>query len=338
MAVTLADIAARSGLSTFTVSNVLGTRPHLFKPETRERVWAAARELGYRPNSAAKAIATGRFNCISLLMSPMPNRSSLNSEAMRGVHDVVAERGNHLNITWLPDELLTSSTFIPKILKETMADGLLINYFQEIPKALVGLVDVNRIPSIWINSKQGGDCVCPADVAGAEMATRRFIEQGHRDIVLLDCSTSTHYSAVDRATGYANAMTSASLKPRLVRAAETVPLPDRTAYIRAWLAREPVPTAILCYSETSAHPLMMALCAQGLRVPQDVSVMTFHYSPADSTGIAIDTVIVPDVEVARRGAQMLMKKIEEPKVRLPEQTVSCGFAEGVTCAPPRADR
>jgi DNA-binding LacI/PurR family transcriptional regulator len=158
-----------------------------------------------------------------------------------------------------------------------------------------------------------------------------LLERGHRDIAFLDCSASVHYSALDRARGYADTMVSAGLRPRVVRAQTTVPLTDRLAFIRAWLGREVVPTAVLCYSETTAQPLMMALTSLGHRVPADVSVLTFHYAPADITGVAVDTMVVPDVEVGRRGAQMLFKKIASPDVRLPAQTVQCAYAPGATC-------
>src|SRR4051794_38416822 len=93
MAVTVKDVAEYTGLSVPTVVQVLGSRAHLFRPETRERVLKAAEKLGYRPNSSAKAMRKGRFGAIGLLTS---------ANANAGVDDV------HAKTMWaMLDELLT---------------------------------------------------------------------------------------------------------------------------------------------------------------------------------------------------------------------------------------
>ena len=69
MAVTLKRIAEHCGLSPQTVGAVLGGKGQLFRPKTIAAVEAAARELGYRPNSAAKAMRSGRFGCAALRSS-----------------------------------------------------------------------------------------------------------------------------------------------------------------------------------------------------------------------------------------------------------------------------
>ena len=66
---TIREIAAELNLSHTTVSRVLNTRnEQTISPATRERVWAAARHMGYRPHAAARALATGRSQIVALLM------------------------------------------------------------------------------------------------------------------------------------------------------------------------------------------------------------------------------------------------------------------------------
>ena len=62
MVATFQDITRLSGLSQPTVSQILNNKGQLYRPETRQRVLAAAHKLGYRPNSAARSLVSGRFD------------------------------------------------------------------------------------------------------------------------------------------------------------------------------------------------------------------------------------------------------------------------------------
>ena len=141
------QIAEHLGLSLPTVSQVLNNRGQL-RPETRRRVLRAAVKLGYRPNTAAKAISTGRFNCIALLLGADPLSGYLNRDMIEGIHDALADRNMHLTITKLPDQKLTDDGYVPKMLRESMADGMLINYKANIPPGMVELIEEDRLPAI----------------------------------------------------------------------------------------------------------------------------------------------------------------------------------------------
>jgi DNA-binding LacI/PurR family transcriptional regulator len=336
MAITIKQVAAESGLSLMTVSYILNDKGHSFRPETRDRVLKAARKLGYRPNASARATRSGRFGCISLLMSTMPNRSAAFSIMMRSIHDRLAVHRLNLSLSWFDDEWLTSSACVPKILTEMMSDGLLINYFQQIPPALVELIGSNRIPSVWLNSRQGADCVCPDDLDAGARATQRLMEAGHRSISFVDCSASGHYSMGERYEGYARAMATAGLRPDLLRERTAIPMADRFDYLRAWLGRNGMPTGAVCYSDTTAGPLHAAALSLGLRVPDDLSIVTFAGSPAESSGFPLDTFVVPEGEVGSASVEMLIQKIADPLLRLPERSLAFAFAAGRSVAAPRA--
>src|SRR5688572_22740219 len=67
--VTIREIAESTGLSIPTVGNVLGRAAHRYSQQTRERVLKAAADMGYVPNSSARAIRRGRFDCAALVLS-----------------------------------------------------------------------------------------------------------------------------------------------------------------------------------------------------------------------------------------------------------------------------
>ena len=223
MTVTLKRIAEHCGLSLQTVGAVLGSRAHLFRPETRERVLRAAAQLGYRRNSAAKAMRSGRFACAALVLSDNPWRSTLFREQVAGMDHALTAAGMHLAHALIPEHDLREHGRVPKILGELMADGLLINYTTGIPPALDRVMAKHHLPAIWMNVRRDRDCVHPDDEGAGRLATEHLLALGHRRIAYVDYCHATgqpdqHYSAADRQTGYAAAMRAAGLAPRVIAA------------------------------------------------------------------------------------------------------------------------
>ena len=92
--------------------------------KTAEKIRAAARELGYRPNAAARATATGRFGAVTLVLSTTGNRSTLPGELLGGIHDALDRAGKHLITATLDDdERLTDPHSMPRLLTEACSDG-----------------------------------------------------------------------------------------------------------------------------------------------------------------------------------------------------------------------
>ena len=334
MAVTLKQVAASAGVSQPAVSNILGAKAHLYRPETRERVLRAAREMGYRANAAARATATGRFGSVALLLSTVPHRSSLSGPLVEGIHDGLAERDLHLTLARLPDEKLTDRGYVPKILQQCLADGLLINYFDQIPPALVELIGAHGVPAVWMNSRQDANCVCPDDEDAARRATRRLLGLGHERVAFANYSGDTHHSAAARYAGYADAMRVAGRVPRSIR--EVTPRSERIGASLQWLdvPAEERPTAVVAYSGTSAWPIREAAAALGLSVPADLSLVTFEDHPSDEIGVRLDTMVVPEREMGRVAVEMLLARIDEPGRSLPSRVLPFTHAAGDTVAPP----
>ncbi len=344
------DIAERAGVSMPTVSHVLGSRAYKYPQATQDRVFAAAQELGYRPHGSARAMRSGRFGCIALLLSTHPNHSSLFTQFLNGVQDGLAEHDLHLLLAKLPDEKLTDERFVPKVLRELSADGLLINYTHDIPERLMTLIRQNSLPSVWVNSKQEADGVRPDDFTAARTATEQFLALGHKRITYLDYPWSDHYSALDRYRGYETAMQAAGCMPCRVES-EEVPTPPGTvgraqseaeqrsvqvwaAQCRALLSAPERPTAVIGYGDIAVEPMLSAAIALGLRVPKDLSLATFDDHVPFNTGLPITTWLVPEYTMGLAAVEMLLRKIEEPTCALPTRALPFEFDAGVTSAPP----
>jgi DNA-binding LacI/PurR family transcriptional regulator len=152
MATTLKDIAARTGLSLPTVSHIMSERGGAYREETRQRVWAAAAQLGYRPNVSARAVRSGRYGNLILLMSPDPERSGLFPPLANGILDALDAHRQHLTISRLPDEQLTDEHFLPSVLRTWMGGrvvgrDLSLITFSDAPVSLTGLaLDTYVVP------------------------------------------------------------------------------------------------------------------------------------------------------------------------------------------------
>lgn len=337
--VTMQDIAARAGVAKSTVSHVLNGRETAMRisEDTRKRVMQMADEMGYRRNGSALAMSSGRFNCAALLTSTHTLRSYVPQDLMSGIHDALGSHGMQLNVSMLSDDKLTDSEFMPQILREWLVDGLLIDYIVDIPQRLVQMIERHQIPAVWINNKCSSDGVFPNDQEAGRLATEHLILQGHRNIIYVDYSHGRqlelmHYSARDREAGYREAMEAAGLMAVVKREENPVPVKDRMALTQSWLSAPDRPTAVLAYYY---EYIMLAAMTMGLRVPQDLSLLSFGPPAMNFVGIPITGLIEPNFAVGTKAVSMLLEKLKNPGRALPSESVSFGFQEGMTCAPPK---
>jgi DNA-binding LacI/PurR family transcriptional regulator len=347
MAVTLRQVATQSGMSVQTVSDVLGERAHLFRAETRARVVEAARKLGYRPNTFAQAMRRGRFGGISLLLSNDSRRSHMPTGLLDGIQDVLSPNDLHLNLACFPDEKLTSEGFVPKILRQLMSDGLLVNYTDHIPAKMIDLVEQCQIPAMWLNTQRDEGVIYPDDAAAARYATEELLKRGHTRVAYVNYSydpdqDSPHYSVAARYENYAKAMTDAGLTPQAVwgnraLAEWRVAPSERIRLAAEWLRQPDRPTAVVTYSPYTATPLFLAATTVcGLAVPRDLSIITFTDVATGELGIPIAAMLLPEREIGRAAVTSLLQKIESPGLRLPPLAIPFKFDPGNTLGAPSA--
>ncbi len=339
MAATIKDIAISVGLSHQAVSYALRGSPKVAEA-TRQRVFLAAKDLGYRPNTTARAIRSGRHRSIGLLLSTVSKRSYLPIQLIGGLDTEAAARGLMLTMGGLPDDKLTREGFVPRLLSEWSADGLLINYQEGIPERLIQLMRAERVPSVWINTKQEAACVYADEIDAGDRAATHLLELGHKRIAFVDFShradelQSVHYSARDRQAGYERAMTRAGLSAEVFRGGGPVVEDnhERARYARSIVSSGDRPTGIICYSiSTATHVLIQSMLA-GISIPNELSVISFDDQSNGGTGILLTTMIVPQREIGVTAVRNLAMRIEEPNEVTAPVAVPFGFAAGESVA------
>ncbi len=322
-AVRTRDIAEKLGIARPTVSTILsgGKSNTRVSDDLRERVLATAKQMGYRPNAAAKAIGTGRFGSVGLVLSAAdPGRSSVPSQLLFGTSVELEKHGMHLSVAALDDRQLTDESFMPRVLRESAVDGLLINYHKLIPARMIELIEDYRIPSIWLNIKRKHDCVYFDDFGAGRRATQMLINAGHHRIAFASHhweGKDAHYSEHDRRDGYLRAMQQTGLTSEVVERIKfgDASLPNRLIdYWTERLGRADRPTGVVAYGSTALAPIVRAGDRLGLSIPADLSVVTFGPS-THHQAMSLDTMVHDEAEMGRVAIERLLWKIRSPRSR-----------------------
>lgn len=333
---TLTEIARRCNVSHGTVSRVLNERlgaTFSVRPELRDQILSVARQLNYRPNGAALAMSRGRFHNVSLVLGTSSHYLPLG--LVLGASQALRQRDMSLSVVELSEAELTSEGYVPRMLRELACDGLLINYLGSVPREMDRLLETYRVPSVWVNVRRDHDCVFPDDYQGGCLATRALLERGHRRITFVGVRyphemppAAGHYSETDRVAGYSATMREAGLQPHVMITRCGAPDPlrpgdddNRLSLIDAELSRPDRPTALVAVTPRAAQPALVVAPRRGLRVPQDLSLITFGDWIADDAGVRLDMVATRMDRVAANAVAALSEKIEQPLTSLPPTAV-----------------
>ncbi|HEV7298283.1 MAG TPA: LacI family DNA-binding transcriptional regulator [Tepidisphaeraceae bacterium] len=330
---TAKDIARATGLSLSAVTQVLGERGHLFRPETRDRVLQAARELGYRPNSAARAVRRGRFGMVGLLSRALDAGSIVPGEVLYILQRELRERDCRLVAEQVSSSDLVSGEGVPRLARVLSVDGVFISIAHSISEQLVDFMSRSQLPAIWLNARIASDCVFPDDFGSLRDATERLLRLGHRRIALIMSrragAPEDHYSLADREAGYAAAMSAAGLAPQI----EVLPVGDAEAF-RALLAGEGRPTAILTDDGADTSGVLLHAVQAGLRVPDDLSIVALDRSELRIGGFQVDTCVLPFNKMALHAVPMLFERITGVVSSHPPRPLPYSYVAGTTCAAP----
>ncbi len=327
--VTLKDVGIAAGIHQSAVSRVLRGRDQKLRLSERRRkeIRDVAVRLGYRPNTAAAATVSGKFNSIALVAGTGETTSTLPQGMVYGITDALAEHDKQLVVSRLGDGALVDESQMPLFLRKHSCDGLLLNYTYHVPAGMSELLDRFRIPSIWLNVKQAHDCVHPDDFGAGANATQWLLAQGHRRIAYVDLLwaleewPAVHYSTRDRHEGYCQAMRAAGLTPCRVAPEARLPRDQRIAHLRHLLDAPDRPTAIVCYGD-EASAVFVAAMGLGLSVPQDLEIVTFSERVVDVGGIALPTMRIDAYAMGRCAVGEVLAKIANPRAHRPARAVA----------------
>lgn len=309
---TLTDVAQRAGVSVSAVSRVLSDAPSArVSAQTRERIHAAARELGYRPNFAARALKFSRTNVIALVVPDLTN--AIFTELMRGVEDE-AHRLGYMVLLARAEGISEGDDVIPRLIGEGRVDGVLVQIGDTVREADIRRLVEGNLPLVFVNSTHPDHVgsVILEDEAGIERATEHLLSLGHTRIGLINGLPSSD-SARRRESGFLSAMRAAGISPSPeVITRFGYDSQQGRAGLAALAALPEPPTAVVVANINAAHGVLLEARRLGLRVPDDLSVVTMHDAwTAESTWPPLTAVRMPLYELGRSSMAAIVSRITD---------------------------
>ncbi len=302
----MTDVAALAGVSHQTVSRVLNDHPNV-KEQTRARVRAAITELGYRPNRAARVLATGTSNVIgvvsrsSTLYGPAATLAALAEAALQHGFTVNVESVRTLDRRPVADA-------IGRHLDQRVAGLVVIAPVESANEALDEVPDDVPLVSIDGDPDRPTELVTVDQEAGGYAATKHLLEAGHRTVWHVS-GPSDWFDSRGRIAGWRRALTEAGAEiPPLMPADWSAASGYQTGQI---LARMNDLTAVFAANDHLALGILRALHERGRRVPEDISMVGFDDVPEAEYFIPPLTTIRPDFgAVATASLDLLLAQIK----------------------------
>jgi DNA-binding LacI/PurR family transcriptional regulator len=298
------DVAARAGVSHQTVSRVLNGFDGI-RPETRARVEAAIRELGYRRNLAARTLVTSRTRAIGVLTPATADFGP--TSTLHAVERAIRAAGYQPLITSTPIEGAAVRESLEFLLDQSIEALVVIAPYRVVLDAVEALADPP--PVVTLQTGVEADGVAVDQAAGARLAARHLVDLGHRRVQQV-VGPDDFVEAGVRRDAAAAVLSTAGLAelPRLRG--------DWTAdsgYAAA-ASLDPRATAVLCGNDHMALGLIHALADRGRRVPGDVSVVGFDDIPEAAHSLPPLTTVHQDFEeVGRRAVAHLIAILDSAR-------------------------
>jgi LacI family transcriptional regulator len=331
-AATLKDVARLAGVSLPAASYALRGMRKVSAP-VRQRVAAAAAQLGYRPHSAARAMARGRFGAVTLLQDAYMRHSFINAQLLAGIQEALERHELSLNLVRLTREQMSSQAILPRELRELCTDGLLVNVNTAPPRAMSAVLRRARIPAIWLNIRRSCDCVHPDDFGGSGLLVRELLKVGARRIGYFDSvagESDEHYSRRDRYMGYLAAMRQEGLAPLSLRVRAGAGLGRAADAMLRWLRDGEPLDALMTYAETEldlyVHYVQPGLA--GRRQPRLASFFNAHQRMVMPALRAQH----PWLELGRQAVECLLLKVRNPARRIKPRSVPFEIANPIELA------
>jgi DNA-binding LacI/PurR family transcriptional regulator len=340
----MSDVAAVAGVSHQTVSRVLNDHPSV-RGETRERVIAAIATLGYRRNSAARALATARSTTLGVVTTGSPLFGP--SSTLIAIEGAARDQGYFVSVATLRRyDADTMHEALEHFMDQGVEAIVVIAPQQDVasavesfraPVPVLVVAALEDLPADAGTTPAGPTTLSLAvdQRAGARAAADHLLDLGHRDVLHV-AGPSDWFDAREREAGWREALAARGLTPAQPRRC-TWSAADGYAAGRD-LAEAVVtgegPTAVFAGNDQLALGLLRAFWERGLSVPDDVSVVGFD----DVAGAAyfvppLTTVRQPFDTLGRRSVSMVVGALagqQVPAERIEPELV----VRSSTAAPP----
>jgi LacI family transcriptional regulator len=308
----LADVARRAGVAISTASYVLtGSRP--VGEVTRQRVLAAVAETGYRPDAVARALRSARTKTVGLVVPDI--RNPFFAAVIEGVE--LEARASEQTLLFAnsgedPDREVTAIA----ALRAQRVDGLIVGLTRRTPRDVLRQLHESSPPVVLVDRAGPAtfDQVTVANEVGSEILVRHLAEIGHRRIGMV-AGVRGISPAEDRVAGYRAGLEAAGLPfdaSLVIDGGSRRELAHRA--VTDALGRADRPTALVVGNNDMTLGTLEAVRLLGLRVPDDVAVVSLDDLPSgELLASPLTAVAQPGVAMGREAMRLLLRRVRSPQ-------------------------
>ncbi|MEM7132509.1 MAG: LacI family DNA-binding transcriptional regulator [Chloroflexota bacterium] len=338
---TIYDVAKRANVSTATVSFAFN-RPEKVKPDTRERILQAARELDYKPNVNARRLAGGKSQMVALLVNDIRYPSA--STTSQTVVEALRIEG-FITVLSVTDGDSTTTLQLLEQLHQRGADGfILLPTFATLDKEVVEALRKMMQDKIPVTIISNGLDDPQLDIVSfrAQSAARELVDHlvdlGHRNIAYIGPNHSLGDSTV-RYLGYQESLLSNGLaiRPELVIETDFTQ-PDVKLDMARLMEHPDPPTAIFGSNDLIMMAVIDYCRERQIQIPEQLSLVSFDtVALVQRQTPVITSMMIPTVEVGQKAVDLLLNRIQNPATPPSHEHLRCILdVRASTGAPPSA--
>lgn len=300
------DVAKQAGVSVATVSRALAN-PEKVSQKSLEKVNRAIKALGYRPNLLARNFRSARSHTIVILVPDITN--PFFSQVIQAIEDKAQQRGYAVLLCDTRDSVKREQQYIQKV-ENKLADGLI----QLRPERL-DIESTERIPLVYSCACENleGFKVRVDNSESAKTAVDYLVSLGHSKIgVITGLADNAH--SKERLLGYKKSLQEAGLElnEKWIFRGDFTLVSGQSCALEA-LKMKNRPTAIFCMSDQMAIGAIQVFQSQGLKIPNDISIVGFDDIPFSQHWFpSLTTVTQPYKAMGEASVDMLIDIIENP--------------------------
>ncbi len=306
---TIHDVAKLAGVAPITVSRVINQSGYA-SPETRARVEAAIAELGYVPNRLASSLRSKRTKTLALVLTDITN--PFFTTVARGVEDTASDAGYTVVFCNTDESEIEEKKYL-QVLLQQQVDGILLVPARGTSDS-IDLIRKQNTPVVVLDRRLPPnvpvDTVRCENEHGAYQLVRLLIELGHRHIAILSGPPGVS-TAEDRLAGFRRAMREVgSGDQSQVVIYGAFNQASGSEMMRQTLALDPRPTAVFAANNLICIGALHASQEAGLRVPEDIAMVTFDDLPPTLLTFPFFTVAAqPAYDMGCQATQLLLTRL-----------------------------
>lgn len=310
--ITMKLIAMRLGVSLSTVSKALNGYPDISE-ETRQRILQAAQQMGYSSKTMLQSLTIDAPNVIGLVLPDII--TPVYMEIYSYINETARKNGINIFLCDSNRSEELEKAYVTNLMASKVI-GIIIAPVSDHIEPIMNLVN-GRIPVVYIGGKvdaRNASLVSSNNFEGGRMIADYLVSLGHKDITIINNNENSIVNR-KRIDGFLDVMRKNNLKPNIIVNRNQALDVKRSGYlISSELIKKPLPSAIFVVQDMMAVGVIQALVRNGIKIPEDVSIVGYDdIAIASSPTFSLTTIAQPKKEMAEMALRMILEMAVDKK-------------------------